>query len=143
MQKRRLFRILLYITILTGLIIYGKRNFPETTLHMCLKEPQRYDGVTLTIGNEAIVHQLTADGFIIKQMGELIPVKSSKTASLEPGVFVNSIAVFHKEGWLEAKQVRVMKYRRIKIGVSILPVIIITVLFFRHFYFQHWQFGKR
>ena len=132
----RLIRIIIYIAALTGLILYGNSHFPAITLQMCLENPARYDGTSITVGNEATVHKVTNDGFIIKQQGQLIPVKSARIKGLRPGVFINFSAVFHKPGWLQAGEVYVMKQRRIKIWVSVIPVIMIVILFFRHFRFD-------
>lgn len=144
-RSGRAIRIIIYSTILAGLIVYGKLYFPATTLQMCLQNPEIHDGKTINIGNEATVQKLTKDGFIIRQLGRTIPVKSSTVESLKPGVFINFTAVFHKEGWLEAKQVHVMKKRRVKIWISVLPVIVIFILFFNQFKFNfsHCYFEKR
>ncbi|MDZ7723133.1 MAG: hypothetical protein U5R06_10095 [candidate division KSB1 bacterium] len=141
----RLIRITIYIAVLTGLILYGYIHIPDITLQMCLQDPDRYDGTTITVGNEATVKNLTHDGFIIKQRGRLIPVNSARVNDLKPGVFINFSAVFHKPGWLQAKEIHIMKQRRLKIWVSVIPVIVVVILFFRHFRFdfKNRQFEKR
>ena len=56
--------------------------------------------------------------------------------SLKSNEFVSLRATFHKEGYLTVKEMHVHRYRRLKIAISILPVMIVGWIFFRKYKFN-------
>ena len=125
---KRLLRIVLYITCLVAMVIYGYRNNPAITLQMCLDNPDKYDGTQIEIGNEIIVYSVTQFGFVIKQMNNLVEVRG-ETNDVEPHEYIVLKAVFHKGPWLELKDYHVAKRRRAKVYISVFPVLFIFAYF--------------
>ncbi len=116
--------------LLTGLITYGYLHNPAGKLRKYLADPLRYDGQQIDVDIEAKVVKLLPDGFIIQELGQMIRVNGNpQTAS--PGDFIRLRAIFHKEGYLELKQLHVGKRRRSKIFVSIVPVFLVFLLLLR------------
>lgn len=139
MTKQRVLYIFALVLILLGLSIYGKISNPDITLGMCLEEPERFDGVVIVVGMEATVAEITPNGFILQQMGRRIPVIGNASGIAEND-FVNVLVRFHKQGYLELEKIYIAKHRRFKIAASVLPVLIIAVLFFKTFYFDFARF---
>jgi hypothetical protein len=132
----RVGRVVIYVGILVALIIYGKVANPDITLKMCLDNPERYDGVTIEVGGEATVGERLRDGFTIVYLGEIVRVKGTHP-HLRKREYLSLIAVFHKEGpWLEAIDIHIARYRRMKIALSILPVIAVGLLFVKRYRFD-------
>lgn len=134
-RTARLFRITLYILVLSGLLIYGKTGNPAVTLDMCFKEPARYDGKTLSLGAAITVKEICADGFSIHQFGRIVNVKGDP-AGLAPGDYISIIAIFHQDGWLELVDLHVAKGQRYKILVSLLPVVLVMIFLGASFTFD-------
>ena len=106
---------------------------------MCLDDPNKYDGSVIDVGNEAIVTGLYDDGFSTQQMGRMARVFGD-IKNVEVGEFVVLRATFHKPNHLYASAVRIAKKRRLKIWLSVIPAIIIVVLFFTRFHFDFKSF---
>ncbi len=143
-SRGRIIRVVLYVVILAFLIWYGQENDPSITLDMCVTHPKKYDGVSLTIGNEAKVYSVRKNGFVIQQMNHRIPVRGN-VENLTPGARVTITAIFHQKGWLELRDIHIIKHREAKIWLSIIPVILIVFFFFRCFRFnvKKIQFERR
>lgn len=124
-----------WCAVLLGLVVYGKMANPAVTLQMCLRQPSRYDGQVIQVGAEATVVAIRQDGFVIRQMGKTIPVIGGNEG-IVIGDFVSLIATFHSTGFLELHESYVARYRRLKILVSILPVLLIGYLFFKRYKFS-------
>lgn len=133
-----------FLLLLIGLIYYGYRYNPRVNLSMCLNDPLKYDRYEVSIGTEAKVVERLSDGFILQEMGHTIRVKGDPQ-NVSPGDYVRLRAIFHKEGYLDLKLLYVAKGRRLKILVSIAPVVLVLFLFFRtyRFYGRRMIFTKR
>ena len=132
---RQWLRIFLYLLVLTGFVFYGKQYNPTVTLQMCLQNPHQYDGILLNVGGEAKVAAVSEGRFTIEQLGKRIEVVGFHP-EIKPDEFVMLEAVFHQEGWLELRRVYVAVFRRYKIYVSLLPLVIVFILFLRSFRFD-------
>ncbi|NIA30166.1 MAG: hypothetical protein GWP06_09675 [Actinobacteria bacterium] len=135
----RIMQVLVLALVLLALSLYGKYFDPTITLQMCLQNPQKYDGALIEIGTETTVREILADGFTIEQMGKVVKVVG-KTDNIFPNEFVSLQVVFHKGPWLELKKSHIAKYRRVKIAVSVIPVLFVFVLFFREYKFRFRKF---
>ena len=47
--------------------------------------------------------------------------------------YIDAVVVFHKEGYLELKEIYVRKMRRLKIAISVLPVLLVMWLVLRQY----------
>jgi hypothetical protein len=140
----RFARVAVWLLVLIALIWYGATHNPTVTLAMCLARPDRYDGRRIEVANETIVQDIFADGFTIRYLGHIVTVKGD-TTGVKKGEFLSLVIVFHKEGWLELEKFHIAIYRRWKIWVSVLPVILFAILFFRQYRFdvRHLQWQER
>lgn len=122
------------ILALLVLAAYGYMNYPGLTLPMCLDNPGEYDGREVSLGTETRVEEILPGGFRVRQWGRYIRVEGDPQDA-EVGDFVQLLAVFHREGFLELKRLYVAKNQRKKILVSILPALLVLGLFFRKYNF--------
>jgi len=127
--------VLFFVIIL--LCIYSHRNRSAVALHYheCLLEPEKYEGRELIVKNDAVIGEIFEDKFEIVQHNKKIMVRGV-TESLKSNEFVSLRATFHKEGYLTVKEMHVHRYRRLKIAISILPVMIVGWIFFRKYKFN-------
>jgi hypothetical protein len=115
------------------LSLYTHFKHPWIDLEKCLKDPERYHGREVTDFREPRIGEIKADGFILNQRnGSSIFVKAD-TTGLEQGAYIGLIARFHKDGYLKAIKYRIAKKRKMKIVISIIPVIIVAILLITSF----------
>ncbi len=137
-DRHRILKIVLLAIALAGLIFYARTAKVELTLSQCLTDPGLYDGREVPVGLEAKVVEVRPDRLRISQLGGLIDVKvppgfdsivprGTRLEDLQPGQFVQARTVFHRGGYLELRELRVASLRKIKILVSILPVLLVAV----------------
>jgi hypothetical protein len=140
----RFVRVAALLLALLALIWYGATHNPTVTLAMCLAEPDRYDGCRIEVANETIVQDIFAHGFTVRYLGNSVTVKGD-TTGVRKGEFLSLVVVFHKQGWLELEKLHIAIYRRWKIWVSVLPVILFAILFVRRYRFdvRHMQWQER
>jgi hypothetical protein len=137
-------RILLFLSILVLLILYGFYFHPGITLSDCLASPDEYDGEIIEVGNEAVIDSVFSDGFTIRQLGKTINV-IGMSDDVKSGEFVLMLARFQKPASLEALEIRIAKKRRSKIWLSTIPALLVVGYFFRRFRFnfKHLSFQER
>jgi len=128
----RLLRLLCLLVAMALLIWYGKEKNPSITLTMCLAEPEKYHGRLIEVANETIVQQVYNDSFTVRYLGRVVTVIGD-TEGVRPGEFLSLIAVFDKSGKLLLQKKHIAIYRRWKIAVSVLPVLLILFLFLRQY----------
>lgn len=118
--------ILLVIGItLISLSFYSAHFHPWIELKDCLQNPQKYDGQLVTSYKEPMIGEIYPDGFqLIQKQVTSIRVYSD-TTGLSTGEYVGIRAVFHKEGYLVATNLKIARNRRVKIWISVIPVLII------------------
>ncbi|NLP12386.1 hypothetical protein GX408_18445 [bacterium] len=128
----RFFRIALYLTLMTGLIWYGRQYNPFLTLAMCLAEPEKYHGARIEVANETIVQQVFGDCFTVCYLGRTVTVIGD-TTGVRPNEFISMIAVFDRSGYLHLEAKHIALHRRWKIWVSVLPVLFFLALFLHRY----------
>ena len=107
---------------------------------MCLENPDRFDGEVIEVGGEATVRDRLPDGFTIEYLGQIVRVDGTHP-HLKKREFLSLIAVFHKEGpWLESLDIHIARYRRLKIVISVLPVIGVGFLLIIRYRFDPGRF---
>jgi hypothetical protein len=143
-MRARWIRIGIYLACLVFLLIYGKLYYPAVTLPMCLKNPDKYDGLEIGVGSEAKVVSVTDGWFTIRQLGVEVEVRGS-APDIRPDEYIIMEAVFHREGWLEMTRVYVAVQRRYKIFISVAPVVVVFILlvFTYRFNFSTMEFQER
>ncbi|RKY82772.1 hypothetical protein DRQ07_00330 [candidate division KSB1 bacterium] len=140
---KRFLYILISIVVLTGLAIYNYNAHPWIDVAQCMNDPENYDGKIVEKFREPMIGKILNDGFILKQKhGQSIRVYAD-TSGLKTGEYLGLTARFHKEGYLEAVKIKVSKYRRYKIWLSVIPVFFVLFLLifnlkfnWKKFYFE-------
>ncbi len=131
----RFFRIILYLTLMAGMIWYGRHYNPFLTLAMCLAEPEKYHGACIEVANETIVQQVFSDRFTVRYLDRTVTVIGD-TTGVRPNEFISMIALFDRSGSLRLEEKHIALHRRWKIWVSVLPVILFLALFLRRYRFD-------
>ncbi len=133
-------KIIVLIFIIFLACIYSQKKYcSEITLQECLLNPERLDMATLTFGNNTKVGKVQKDRFELLNGINKIAVIGS-VEGLKTNDYIELISIFHKEGYLELKEIYVRKLRRIKVGVSVVPVLLIAWLVLKQYKFD---FEKR
>jgi hypothetical protein len=132
---RTIHLIVLGITLFS-LSFYSAHFHPWIGLNDCLQNPQKYDGQLVTSYNEPMIGEIYSDGFqLIQKQVPSIRVYSD-TTDLSTGEYVGIRAVFHREGYLVATNLKVARNRRSKIWLSVIPVLIICSFLMYYYRFN-------
>lgn len=139
-DKLKFIKIIICILILLGLGLYNHRiKIRSIYLSKCVSDPKTYDNYTVIINPDAKIVKINENSFIINYRGITIPVLCKNNEIINNrfiGAYISLKTIFHKEGYLEAKKLRVHKYRRIKMLVSLIMAIIFLLILFRNFKFN-------
>ncbi len=131
---------LLLLSIL-GLCLYSYFFPPEITYQMCLAAPTRYDGYRLQLAREVKIAQVAKGFFEITQGGKnQLRIKGRLPRDINEGVSVSLVARFQKNGELELLDIRASHWRRYRIAVSVVAMLVVFFLFFRRYRFSWQQF---
>ena len=133
--ENRWMRIFALACILTALVVYGYYHNPNVTLEMCLANPEKYDGYTISISTEPTIAEIHDGWFIFNQLGRRHKVIGD-AGSGSVGDFFSMKAVFNKDSDIELVGLHIAKARRWKIVVSILPVLVVVFLFIKYYRFN-------
>jgi len=137
---RRVVLIILSLIVLLLLSLYNHNTHPWIDVDTCMKNPDAFDNKIVEKFREPMIEKLYKDGFILKQKQGCSIRVYADTSGLKTGEYVGLKARFHKEGYLEAVIIRMSKYRRYKIWLSVLPVLFIGFLFILNFRFNWKKF---
>ena len=140
-DKLKFIKIIVCILILLGLGILNNHRIKIRSIYLskCVSDPKTYDNYTVIINQDAKIVKIDENNFIINYRGITIPVlyKNNETMNNSMiGSYISLKTIFHKEGYLEAKKIRVHKYRRIKMIVSLIMAIIFLIILFMNFKFN-------
>jgi len=137
--------LLLLGLVLILLAAYGAFHHPWISYADCIADPAACDGLVVEEFHEPRIGEIRPDGFELLQRGEAPVFVAADTSGLVSGEFVGLKAVFHREGTLTAKVVKVASRRREKMAVSLIPPVLVLFLFFRNFRFnaKRLEFGMR
>jgi len=144
-MNKRIFSIVILFIIISLLCIYTGLTHPWVNIKECLRDPEKYDGELITEYWEPQIGAVYSDGFLLNQLHAPSIRVYCDTTGLETGEFVGMKAFFNKEGYLIAETAIVADKRKYKIWISVIPVVIIFVLFFCcfNFNFKKFQFELR
>lgn len=132
-------RMIMLAALLLALVLYGKRHDPNVTVAMCLDEPERFDGRLIEIGREVTLEQSWPDSFRIRQMG-FTAVIHGDAAAARPGDYLHFLATFTAPDCFELERLYVASGRRSKIAWSLLPVVVLGLLWWRQYRFSFSRF---
>lgn len=123
---------------LAGLCVWGAQNSPWLLLEEARADPVRYDNATVNMFLYPKIGEIYSDGFLLTERGGRSIRVYCDTTGLIEDKWVGLEAVYHKEGYLIARTVKVAKNRGYKVYFSLLPVFLIGILGVRRFTWD-WQ----
>jgi len=136
-NKHRIKKLLIFILIIVLLSLYSHVKRPESSLtfNECLQNPEKYDRHVIYIRNEAKIGKVFDNKFEIIQ-GENKFMAFGSSPDLRENDYITAKATFFKKGYIKIEKSHVHKYRRIKIAISVIPVLLIIFLFLREYRFN-------
>lgn len=136
-DKYRIIKAITLITLIFSLCIYSRmKEDSSLTFQQCLLNPNKYDKVRLNIGHtDTKIGKVRKDGFELVESKDRISVMGN-AKNLKENEYIYLQAIFHKEGYLELERIRIRRFRRLKMAVSVLPVLLVTFLFFKRYRFN-------
>jgi len=142
---KRLVYSIISTVVLLFLGLYNYYSHPWIDVAACMEHPDLYDGSIVQQFHEPRIGELFEDGFMLQQKhGPSIRLYTD-TTGLVRGKSVGIKARFHKQGYLEGIDVKMAGTRQYKIWLSVIPVIVLAVLFIRNFRFnfKHFYIEKK
>ena len=138
--------LLLFIGLGIGLLCWTSAfRHPWISFADCIANPDKYDDRLVEEFREPLIGAIHADGFELRQRGERPVFVRADTVGLKTGEYVALKAVYHREGYLTAVVAKVASGRREKMALSLVPALLIIILFFRQFCFKWktFEFGMK
>jgi len=144
-KKSRWLRLLIYASLMTFLIYYGQKNHPGVTYAECTSDPIKYHNTPIEIGTEATINEIYPDYFLISQMQHLIKILGPAPDHAQVGEFVTLSGTFQKDGSIIPASIRIAEKRRLKIWISLFPMIVVIFYFFKIFKWDwaRWRFVRK
>ena len=141
-ERYRLLRIILLFVALIGLLVYACRERGDLTFDRCRAEPVRFDGAEVPLYVDTRLLKIEPDRILVSQPGGEVTVMvpaEKRPVKAHPGEYIEALTIFHKEGYLELYEIRTAPLRKLKILVSIPPVLLIAVLLIQSL---RWEKGR-
>lgn len=141
-NRYRIIKILGISLLLIFLAWYSNRQNQFLTLADCLRDPARYDGAEVSCFLEPRILEVQESYLLLSQPDGPLKIQipeefdgifpeGTEISDLKPGDSLEAITVFRREGYLELKAIRGAPLRRLKILVSIIPVLIVGFILLR------------
>ena len=133
-DRHRTLKMTLIILTLIGFSLSVQFGKPGRTYRQCLADPETFDGKEIPIYIDARIIRIAPTCLIISQPEAPVVVRvPGGTGGIEgsPGDFVEAQTIFRKQGYLELKAIRTAPLRKIKIAVSVIPVVAVAALLIR------------
>ena len=128
-------KVLSLILLIFTACFYSQHKYREFSLQDCLSNPEHGDGVTLKFGGNSKAGEVSEDRFELVRGKDKMTVMG-RVGDLKKNDYIVMKAIFHKEGYLELKDIHVRKLRRLKIYLSVLPVFLVVGLILRQYKFD-------
>jgi hypothetical protein len=123
------------MAFLVALGICAERTRPYPSLAEILASPEKYDGALIGLTIECKVEEVRAGGFILRQMGARMFVRTPEE-DVRSGQDVAVEGIYHAPGTVVVTRMRVARERRLKMAISVVPVIVVVVLGWRSVGFE-------
>ena len=141
-DRFRAVKIVSLCFVLVGLCFYAHRARRELTLPLCLADPVQFDGAEVPLYVDARILQIEPGRLLVSQPGGPVTVvlpPESPPLEAYPGEYLEARTVFRREGYLELQQIRTAPLRKLKIAVSVVPIILVAGLLRRSL---RWEKGR-
>jgi hypothetical protein len=109
---------------------------PWISYRECVKDPARYRGRVIEAFREPMIGPVSADGFTLLQRGEKPVFVHADTTGLKSGEYTGLRAVLLEDGTLKAEIAVTAYRRREKMIFSLIPAVLIVLLFGARFRFN-------
>lgn len=138
----RLSAAIVLALLIAFLCAYGGLREPGATLDGCLADPAAHDGAMVYSPHESVIGRVTEEGFTLRWGGGEIPVRGT-ARHLKAGTYVGVRGIFHKQGYIEAREIHVGRFRRLKMLASVAGAAVVFVLLWKGFVWDRAQRGFR
>jgi len=116
---------------LLALGIAAEQTRPYPNLAEVINSAEKFNGRQIAIIVECRVGEVTPDGFVLKQMNvEVLARTLEKNFRSGDDVVVEGI--FQSPVTLEVTRMHIASKRRVKMAISVVPVIVVMVLVFKN-----------
>ena len=126
----RRYKVALSLAAIILLCFWSQQNAPLPTLTDCLAGPLACDGKLLSTDAGGKVESVEAWGFWLRNGGQRIRVVG-QAPDVRAGDTIFLDAIFHKEGYLDLRNLYVSRYRWWRILVSLPALLYVLVVVFR------------
>jgi len=142
-DRHRALKIILIALAVIGLVLSVRFWADEGPgYQQCLADPDSCDGREIPFFIDARIVRIDPERIVISQPEGPVEIRVPKGMGEirgKPGDYLEALAVFHKEGGLELKALQLAPLRRIKIAVSIIPVLGVAYLLLKTI---RWKNGR-
>lgn len=114
------------LLLLTLFAVRSRFFNPWLDVATCLAAPEAHHGRTVTYLREPRIGPLQKNGFWLLQKGAPDIFVKTDTTGLKPNDYIGLVATFHRDGYLVAVRQAPATRRRMKIAVSVIPLLFLT-----------------
>jgi len=108
---------------------------PYPYLKEVLQNPEKFNGKPIPLLVECRIAEVTADGFVLRQMDDLIRAISAR-GDFQKGDDVVVEGIFRAPATLEVTHIRVAARRSTKIVISVAPIFVVFFLLMKNIAFD-------
>jgi hypothetical protein len=141
-NRYRSVKILGILLLLLSLAWYSNRENRFLTFAECMRDPTRYQGAEVYNFLEPRILEVDEKRLIISQPDGPLEIRipegfdgvfpeGAEISDLKPGDSLEAVTVFRLPGYLELKAIRGAPLRRLKIVLSIIPVLLVGFILLR------------
>ncbi|MDP8235721.1 MAG: hypothetical protein P9M08_05015 [Candidatus Erginobacter occultus] len=141
-NRYRSVKILGILLLFPSLAWYSNRENRFLSFAECMRDPTRYQGAEVSNFLEPRILDVDDRRLLISQPDGPLEIRIPKgfdgvfpegaeIAELKPGDSLEAVTVFRLPGYLELKAIRGAPLRRLKIVLSILPVLLVGFILLR------------
>lgn len=111
--------------------IAAEQTRPYPNLAEVLDSAEKFNGRQIALIVECRVGEVTPDGFILKQMNAEVLARTLEK-NFRSGDDVVIEGNFYAPATLEVKRMHVSSNRRVKMAISVVPVIVVVLLVYKN-----------
>lgn len=141
-DRYRLLKIILICIALIGLLFYAYGKRKDLTLARCRTDPVRFAGAEVPLYVDSRLLEIEPDRILVSQPGGDVTVMvpaEKRPVKARPGEHIEAITIFRREGYLELKKIRTAPLRKLKIVISIPPLLLLAFLLIKSL---RWEKGR-
>jgi len=129
--QHRTFVLMSGALCLLALGIAAEQTRPYPNLTEVLNSAKKFNGRHIAFIVECRVGKIRSDGLVLKQMNAEVLARTHER-NFRSGDDVVVEGIFHAPATLEVTRMHVVSTRRVKMAISVIPVIVVTLLVFKN-----------